>query len=123
MDPRVEAYILDLQLEEQKFVFLLREKLMNAAPGVEEAFKWKVPFYSYYGALCFINRTKKGVEIGFVHGNEIEETFGLLEDRGTKQVRHLPISNQAQLLTEEFDIILQQALIVNEDRKKRGAGW
>lgn len=123
MHPQVEAYILDLEPERREIALLLRDLIMSSAPGVEEAFKWKVPFYGYRGALCYINNRKQGLDLGFLQGHLLSDPSGVLEDRGTKQVRHLNLRNKEQLISESFQQILQEALMQNEEMGGKGYSW
>lgn len=123
MHPQVEAYILDLEPERREIAMLLRDLIMASAPGVEEQFKWKVPFYGFRGALCYINNRKQGLDLGFLQGYLLSDPCGVLQDRGTKQVRHLLLTQKEQLFSESFQQILQEALMQNEQKGGKGYSW
>ncbi|HLU21683.1 MAG TPA: DUF1801 domain-containing protein, partial [Bacillaceae bacterium] len=59
--------------------------------------KWSMPNYSYNGLVCYLQASKKHVNLGFHKGNELVEkdTHNLLEGTG-KTMRHVNGRDQSR---------------------------
>lgn len=92
---------------------------------MQEKLSYKIPFFYYHGALCYLNPTKEGVDIGFTKGYELSNTSGLLEAKGRKQVRTITFHSVAEVEENEEALrqLLNEAAILNEyhfrQKKKR----
>ncbi len=115
MSPAVDNYILDAAPEWQPILSELRYMILQLTPAIEESIKWKVPFYSYNGLLCYLNVRKKEVDIGFYHGAKLPNANGLLVGNG-KLVRHIKIKSFAEIEAKRAAIleIFQEAILWNE---------
>ena len=87
---------------------------MNSSPKMTESFAYKVPFYGIYYKICYLNRVKNGIDIGFVKGKELSNPNGILVEEGRSQVKSIRIMS-----LEEFDESLlretiQEAIIIDE---------
>ncbi len=116
MDHRAEDYLLSLDERQKEMAFLLREMIFIAAPEVTESFKWGIPFYSNPKALCYLSKRGKGIDLGFVCGKLLHDQWGVLVNRGTKQVRHVYIESMAEFQHEAIQHLLEQAVEINEKR-------
>lgn len=88
----VEQYISELPEEIQKITSELRKIILHASPQLKEEFKWSMPNYSYQGFVCYLQPSKKHVNLGFHKGNELleKDTNTLLQGTG-KTMRHIRI--------------------------------
>ena len=110
---------IDRQPREQQLILQqLRQLILEAAPHVEEAVKWKIPFYAYQGLLCYLNPLPKGVALGFCRGALLSNEQGLLQGNG-KEVRLLVVNNSSSLPKAQIRQILQEALLLNETMQRR----
>lgn len=114
----VELFIESLEGNAEILTRILHEFLIENIPFVDYSIKWNVPFYTYYGNLCYINPQKEHIVLGFVKGNELSNQHGNLTG-DLKTVRHLLIFqtediNQASLLDT-----LQEAMLLNELSRKK----
>ena len=96
----------------------LRVLILQAGPYIEETIKYNIPFYDYQGQLCFLNVRKGGVELGFCQGAFLANEQGLLVGEG-KEVRHVRIKSLAHIDQEAIQALLQEAILLNEAKKKR----
>lgn len=101
----------------------IRGIILGSAPGIHESLKYKIPFYTHKGLLCYINPTNEKVVIGFSQGAEFANEDNMLIGSG-KTVRHLIYKNIKDIKTEKLLHLIYEALIINEihshrPRKKR----
>lgn len=109
--------------EEIKNICLeVRKIIISVSPLIEESIKYKIPFYSYKGMLCYLNPKKKGfVNFGFSKGYMIHD-FGNILKRCGKEVSLIQINNLADIKKDLFVLIIQEAMLINEkiDEMKNG---
>ena len=115
-----EDYELHLEGEQRAMVAQLRQLILAAVPGVMEAIKWDIPYYSYKGHLCYINARKQEVDVGFLRGNDLADPAGLLATRG-KLVRHVKFYSPEELREKAsaFLELLQEATLLNEQQPNK----
>ena len=76
----------DMDSEFKDLFLAAREFLLNFE-GVEETKKERITTYgNKNGGICHMRTTKKGVDIGFLKGVQILDTYGLLTGK-TKKMR------------------------------------
>jgi hypothetical protein len=111
----VDEYIEKFPENIQHVLVSLRELILNASSELEEVYKWSMPNYSYKGLVCYLQASKKHVNLGFQKGNELEEkdTSNLLQGTG-KTMRHIKIVKVEDIKTEEFTSLIQVAMELNE---------
>ncbi len=108
----------------QKIVSMLyaaKQLLEDSIQNVQLLIKWRVPFFMYHGHLCYINKHKDHITIGFFYGNQLsneqQKLYG--EADGLKQVRYLKFY-ELETLYEDYVIeILAEAMMVNEENFKK----
>lgn len=116
MNP-VESYITDYPNEEiQLLLHETHHFLMQNVPQVQAAIKWKVPFYTYIKPLCYLNvpKTKDKIYIGFHKAHLMSEQYPNLLAEGRTQIKAYYIHQIDDIFTEELSLILQEAMLVNE---------
>lgn len=115
---QILAFI-DKHSEEQRLIMQeIRQLIIEAAPRIEESIKWKIPFYSYQGLLCYLNPRGTGVVLGFCKGALLSNEKGLLKGTG-KEVRLLHIDNKHACPQAEIRQLLQEAMLLNETMQRR----
>ena len=103
---------------------LLRSWIHDLGPHTQEKISYHIPFFYFYGPLCYLSPNNDGVDLSFVKGNELEDESGLLDARDRKQVKSVTLYSIAEAEEHEDEIrrLLNQAAIVNEyhaSRKKK----
>jgi hypothetical protein len=82
---KVEAYIKSFEKPKRVMLEALREVVLKTLPGVEEEFKYNVPFYK---PVCYLSIRKGVACLSFCYGSFLPKKYGLVKERG-KFVRHL----------------------------------
>ena len=67
-DPRVDTYIKKAQPFARPILKHLRGVVHRACPNVEEAIKWRMPFFEFNGPLCMMAAFKAHCVFGFWKG-------------------------------------------------------
>jgi hypothetical protein len=102
---------------------ILRSWILDLGRSTEEKISNKIPYFSFFGPMCYLNPTDDGVELGFTKGYELSDDDQLLEAKGRKMVRSITFDSLTSLEEQEDTIrrLLNEAAILNEYRFKRKA--
>ena len=103
----------------------LRSIILDCLDGRgQEKLSYNVPFYHYYGQLCFIwpssvpwGRVEKGVALSFVQGKLLSNEDGLLELQDRKTVSRIIYHAQHEINREQVESWVFEAMAINEDLK------
>lgn len=111
----VDQYMLALPEDIQNITAKLREIILNASPNLVEEYKWSMPNYTYNGLVCYLQASKKHVNLGFHKGVELLErdTNQLLQGSG-KGMRHIRIKKMEEIQPEVFTTLIKSAMELNE---------
>lgn len=112
----VDQFMEDLPNDIQNISVALRKVILNSSPKLREAFKWSMPNYSYNGLVCYLQTSKKHVNLGFHKGNELQEKDSnkLLQGTG-KTMRHIRIKKMEDIQLEAVTSLIQEAVALNEN--------
>ena len=108
----VEAYLADLTPPMRETVGALRSLIREAAPELDETFKWGRPCYEHHGLVAYIKAAKAHVTFGFERGEELSDPEGLLEGSG-KKMRHVKLRGPQDIRHEQFHSWLREAVALN----------
>jgi hypothetical protein len=88
----------------------------NLPPSATCAIKWRVPFYSLRRNLCYLNRHRDHITLGFRHGYKLAPQPGVLlgERERLKHVRYMKIRSIKELYANQTLAILHEAVILDE---------
>lgn len=111
----VDQFILDLPEEIQSITNALRDIILNTSQNLVEEYKWSMPNYSYNGLVCYLQSSKKHVNLGFHRGVELQENDNnpLLQGSG-KGIRHIRIKKMEDIQPELFASLIKKAIELNE---------
>ena len=114
MNP-AENYILSKPEPWRSMLIELQAVIKHAIPEVEEAYKWRLPFYSLNGKMfCFLNFRKTYVDVGFPWGIRLEKhTEYLVGGEKRKNLRSLRYYSQEEIDIEVLQGVLQEAAQLN----------
>jgi hypothetical protein len=119
LNESVSIYIESIDSEEQRTAAEeIRQFIHTIIPEVREAFKYKIPFFEYYGNLCYLGPQKGKLVLGFIKGAQLQARPGLLVAEDRKLIRHLVYENSADIDYELLAEILTEAAMLNEEAKK-----
>jgi len=114
MNP-VDNYILSKPEPWRSMLIELQAVIKHTVPEVEEAYKWRLPFYSLNGKMfCFLNFRKSFVDVGFPWGVRLEKhaphLVGGEKRKNLRSLRyHSPEAIDITLLQE----VLKEAAKIN----------
>jgi hypothetical protein len=118
-NPDVTAFISQQPAYFQPIFKALRQLIsQEAPPHMHEFIQYGIPFYGYYGRLCYLNLRQGIVELGVCQGAFLSNEQALLVGQG-KQVRHIQLQSLADINPEKMREVLQEAMIWNELKKKK----
>lgn len=118
--PTVDDFIAAQPADAQFRLRTLRKLILDAAPHVGETLKYGLPFYTYHSLLCYLNPKPGYVDFGFCRGVQLADEAGLLYG-DNQEIRKVKVAQLGGPLAGSLRQLVQQALLVNEERKKRGA--
>jgi hypothetical protein len=119
MHRSVDHYIEALPSEKQIIATAVRD-IIVAVPGIEEKFSFKIPFYHYFGMLCYINNTKNGLDIGFCRGKDLVLAFPQLNMKDRAMVASIELQSVADIVTFDLAQIIHSAAAWNIEAKQNG---
>lgn len=117
----VSHYIHKQPSPNREIMTVLRSWILDLGSHTVERISYRVPYFSYYGPLCYFNPGPDGIDFSFTKGNELSDEQQILESRGRKQVRSITFYSLAQVEEHEDSIrrLLNEAAILNEYLYKR----
>ncbi|THE09259.1 DUF1801 domain-containing protein [Bacillus timonensis] len=59
----VDQYILKLTADIQHIAAALRKIILSSSPNLVEEYKWSMPNYTYKGLVCYLQASKKHVNL------------------------------------------------------------
>jgi hypothetical protein len=90
MDDKLRAWF-DARTDDQRCIAdALRTLVVTRAPTLTEAIKWGQPCYTGAAMVCYIQKAKGHVSLGFGRGVDLPDPDGLLEGSGG-QLRHVKV--------------------------------
>lgn len=112
----VQSYIANRPKSQAQIMNVLRSMILDIGPHIQEKISYTVPFFYFFGPLCYLSPKLDGVYIGFVHGHQLDHGHGLLEKMNRKYVRSIHFYSLVDLEEKEDDVrkILNEAAILNE---------
>ena len=84
-------------------------------PQISAKLRYSIPFFYRKSWICYLNPKRgKGVELVFLRAIEFGNSTGILDFRGRKMVAGIWIGDPEQIPFEELDLVLQEALDLDE---------
>jgi hypothetical protein len=90
-------------------VEMLRDLILQTAPGATEMISYGIPVYKRRKIFAVISPTKKDITLSFTHGREFEDRYGLLRGVG-KVAMHVKIKDVKSANKAALKYYLKQAL-------------
>jgi len=117
----VSQYISHQPEPNREMMIVLRSWVLDLGHHTEEKISNNIPYFNFFGPLCYFNPTDDGVELGFTKGYELSDDDRLLESKGRKLVKSVTFYSLISLEEQEESIrhLLNEAAILNEYRFKR----
>ena len=123
----VQGFIASYESPKKEMMTVLRSWIHDLGPHIQEKISYRIPFFYFYGPLCYLSPRREGIELAFTKGHHLEDESGLLKAEGRKQVRSRVFFSVAELEEYEDTLrqLLNQAAILNEyhfKQKRKKAG-
>lgn len=113
MNP-AEAYILSQEEPFRSILFQLQSLIEGIVPGVSLKFKYRIPFYYLNNKpFCYLNKSGRYVDLGFVNGSKFDTHPDQMEGRGRKVVRSLRYEYPEEIDYAILRGVLQEAMEVH----------
>jgi hypothetical protein len=110
----VEEYIYNFD-ESQREIMLYLHGLLSVELNLTDKLRFKIPFYFRKSWICYLNPIKnKSIEFGFVRGNELSNSQGLLDSKGRKQVWSIELNRISEIPIKELSEIIHEAILLDE---------
>lgn len=122
----IEGFIDSHEPPLNEIMIILRSWIHDLGPHVQEKISYRIPFFYFYGPLCYLSPKRDGLELAFTKGSQLEDKSGILRSEGRKQVQSCVFHSVAEL--EEYEetvrLLLNQAAVLNEYhfKQKQKAG-
>ena len=114
----VDGYIAEQSSPFREMMAKLDAILESCAPQMESKLTYNIPFYYYFGRLCYLNPKSDGIDLGFCRGAQMapHPLLGRIE---LKEVRIIHYSNPVEIDDSELKPLIFEAMILNELTRKR----
>jgi len=112
----VQEYIAAQRSSQKEMLSVLRRWILDLGPHAQEKISYKVPYFYFYGPLCYLNPAIDGVDLSFVNGKKLSNEQKLLEEKNRKTVASIRFHSLAEVEEREEQIrqILNEAAILNQ---------
>jgi len=118
----IEGLIEELPDQERSITKQLRQRLLSSAPNITEKLAFGAPFYYHHKRFAFIwpasipwGNLKEGVALGFQNGHLFENSDGLLQAEGRKQVYRIIYKSLDEIHWDQVHYWIQEALLIDEN--------
>ena len=110
----VEDYLLRLKGDERDTMIFLHEFFLERYQ-LTPKIKYGIPFYFGKKWVCYLNPIKSGgVDLTFLRGFKMHGFDHVLEQRGRKMVKSLPITNLNSLEVNLLEDLMAHALQIDK---------
>lgn len=106
---KIFNWFVDLNDEQQILAEALREVVLATNSNFKEELKWKMPNYSLNKLVCYLQKSKSHVTIGFQQGAHLDDPNGWLLGTG-KDMRHIKFALSEKIDTEKVKFLVEQAI-------------
>jgi uncharacterized protein YdhG (YjbR/CyaY superfamily) len=112
----VQGYIALQRSSQKEMMSVLRRWILDLGPHAQEKISYTVPFFYFYGPLCYLNPAADGVDLSFTKGKKLSNGHKLLEGKNRKTVASIRFHSLAEVEEREEKIrqILNEAAILNQ---------
>lgn len=109
MEKIVENWFNTLSEEQKPILLDLRELVLATDENIVETIKWGQPCYSLNSLICYLQKAKAHVALGFQNGAHFNDPHGLLEGTG-KDMRHIKVAMTEKIKFPSFKALLEEAV-------------
>lgn len=114
----VEEYFLEQPFPAKEILQKLHCIILSCAPQMEARLTYNIPFYYYFGRLCYLNPKGASVDLGFCRG-ALLSPHPLLGRTELKEVRIIHFSDLKAIAEAVLKPLVFEAMILNELTRNR----
>lgn len=81
---------------------------------IQMSIKYGIPFFDYHKGLCYLNGKEKGIDLGFMNGKKLQESFPFLNSEKRKQIASYFIEYYEDWDVEVIRKLIRAAMLLNE---------
>ncbi len=118
--PEVDAYIAQAPEFARPILERIREAFHAAGADVEEAIKWRMPYFVRSGLLGGMAAFKQHVSLGFWRGKELDDPAGLFRGVGDSEMCATKVRSLAELPPKKVLVAYVKAAIALDAAGPRG---
>lgn len=116
MISEAEGWFANLADEQRETAIALRRLVLASDARMREEFKWNQPCYSINSMICYIQKARTHLSIGFREGTRLSDPVGLLQGAGT-QMRHVRLRNGEAVDPAIIAAFLAEAIAFDAEKK------
>ena len=111
----IDQYIFSKPVRLREVLDFLNEHILLFDTRIHATLKWKVPYYSGKGMLCYLNVTKdEKVELNYAKGYLFHsEVKSLIEFRGRTVVGGLVYTDLSEINLDVLNVTLAEAIRID----------
>lgn len=99
----------------QREIMLYFHHMLTHELGLTAKLRFNMPVYYRKSWICSLSPLKNGnIEFGFLRGNELSNSQGLLEDKGRKQVTSIEIPTLQDIPLKEMTEVIHEAIMLDD---------
>jgi len=89
---------------------ILRHFILSTDDRFQEKISYGIPFFYMNRNICYLNPTRRGLDLGFVKGYRIQTDFPGFELLGRKQVKTFHYNKPNDINFISLDDVLKEAI-------------
>ncbi|MFG5379594.1 DUF1801 domain-containing protein [Yoonia sp. R2-816] len=90
MNADLERWYARLEKDQRQLAMKLRAIIIGQGANLREELKWNQPCFYGKSMVCYIQKAKRHMTLGFGSGTELSDPEGFLQGSG-KQMRHVKL--------------------------------
>lgn len=112
MKSAIETWFHDLTDEQRKLATELRDIVLSQDARLREEFKWGQPCYYGNAMVCYLQKAKAHMSLGFGKGAALADPDGLLAGSGNR-MRHVKLPVGAAADRERLAKLVKEAVALD----------
>jgi hypothetical protein len=112
MNADLERWYADLEKDQRELAVKLRALIIGQAVNLREELKWSQPCFYGNSMVCYIQKAKGHMALGFGRGTELSDPEGLLQGSGN-QMRHVKLPLAAHMDRDALGKLVSSAIQID----------
>lgn len=116
MEQAVRTWFDKLTEGQREMLHELRDLVLSSDDNLTENLKWQQPCYSRNQLVCYLQKAKTHVTLGFQQGAHLSDPMNILEGSG-KSMRHVKLALNRAFDREPLKALLVEAIAWDENNR------